>query len=177
MSRVDGTPWKGVRGAPLDRFFRHVVQADSGCWNWTGAVTDGYGRFQAGDQRVVIAHRWPYEQLVAEIPAGLQLDHLCLNTTCVNVFEHLDPVPPRVNVQRAPAHHGSKTHCPQGHPYDEANTRAYRGRRHCLTCRRSRVPHPDRHGTTSNYTYGCRCEPCRAAVRAYDAKRRERVSA
>ena len=29
-----------------------------------------------------------------------------------------------------------KTHCPQGHPYDEANTRVYQGRRYCKACHR-----------------------------------------
>lgn len=30
-----------------------------------------------------------------------------------------------------------KTHCPQGHPYDEENTGMHRGRRRCLTCHRA----------------------------------------
>ncbi len=32
----------------------------------------------------------------------------------------------------------SKTHCPQGHPYDEANTRLKGNRRICKTCHRNR---------------------------------------
>jgi hypothetical protein len=31
-------------------------------------------------------------------------------------------------------HHRDKTACPQGHPYDEQNTRWYRGRRYCKAC-------------------------------------------
>jgi hypothetical protein len=31
------------------------------------------------------------------------------------------------------------THCPQGHPYDEANTRMYEGRRYCRACARERA--------------------------------------
>jgi len=30
----------------------------------------------------------------------------------------------------------AKTHCPRGHPYDEANTIYRDGRRFCLECRR-----------------------------------------
>ncbi len=30
------------------------------------------------------------------------------------------------------------THCPQGHPYDEANTRWYRNSRYCKACHRAR---------------------------------------
>ncbi|MFJ4926840.1 HNH endonuclease [Streptomyces sp. NPDC088736] len=32
-----------------------------------------------------------------------------------------------------------KTACPQGHPYDEANTYLYKGQRQCKTCRKQRV--------------------------------------
>jgi hypothetical protein len=30
----------------------------------------------------------------------------------------------------------NKTHCPQGHAYDEANTQMYQGRRYCRACNR-----------------------------------------
>lgn len=39
----------------------------------------------------------------------------------------------RMGVPRA-----EKTHCPQGHPYDEANTYRSNGHRQCRTCRRQR---------------------------------------
>lgn len=32
----------------------------------------------------------------------------------------------------------SKTHCPQGHPYDDINTKWYQGRRYCRACKRAR---------------------------------------
>lgn len=32
----------------------------------------------------------------------------------------------------------ARTHCAQGHPYDEANTYLYAGRRHCKTCMQNR---------------------------------------
>lgn len=35
-------------------------------------------------------------------------------------------------------HNVAKTHCPAGHPYDEANTRIYDGRRFCRQCVRDR---------------------------------------
>ena len=31
-------------------------------------------------------------------------------------------------------HHAKKTHCPQGHEYDEANTYRWRTSRYCRTC-------------------------------------------
>lgn len=176
MTRIDGTRWRGTRGAPLDRFFRHVV-ADGDCWTWTGAVSNGYGRFQARSGRCVIAHRWIYQQLVGDVPEGLHLDHLCRNTVCVNPY-HLDPVPPLVNVQRSEGNN-SKTHCPQGHAYDEANTDRRSGRRFCRACRADRVNHirPEQHGTVTGYVYGCRCDGCKRAQRAYDAERRARKAA
>lgn len=35
------------------------------------------------------------------------------------------------------SHQRSRTHCPQGHPYDEINTYHYRGGRYCKTCARN----------------------------------------
>ncbi len=34
---------------------------------------------------------------------------------------------------------GEKTHCPQGHPYDAANTYIWRGRRICRACRDAHI--------------------------------------
>lgn len=36
--------------------------------------------------------------------------------------------------RNAPVGQRHRTHCPLGHPYDAANTRYYRGRRHCRKC-------------------------------------------
>lgn len=160
----------------MERFFRHV-QANGDCWEWTGARdANGYGRFTPVSRTSVITHRWLYEQMVAEIPAGLQLDHLCRNHWCVNVYDHLDPVTPLINSQRSFGH-GSKTHCPLGHAYEAANTYVASGRRHCRACKTLRQPITGRHGTTTNYTYGCRCEPCREAARAYRLDYRSRRAA
>lgn len=38
--------------------------------------------------------------------------------------------------------HAKKTHCPSGHPYDEENTRHYRGGRYCRACQRCRSKKP-----------------------------------
>jgi len=35
-------------------------------------------------------------------------------------------------------HHTRKTHCPKGHPYDEANTYRAAGRRYCRACMAAR---------------------------------------
>lgn len=41
----------------------------------------------------------------------------------------------RIDTVRHGTHrHSKKTHCPQGHRYDESNTRTYRGGRYCRAC-------------------------------------------
>lgn len=131
--------------SPLQRFFRFVVQ-DGDCWRWLGSNDGrkGYGRFTDEAGRTVSAHRWIYAQLVADIPDGLQIDHLCGNPWCVNAYEHMEPVPSVVNTARAERHFGRKTHCPKGHVYDNENTRytaTPRGGvgRSCRACNREYV--------------------------------------
>lgn len=120
-----------------ERFFGRVDVGD--CWEWTGSRSNGYGYFAPppGD-RAVGAHRWAYEHLIGAVPDGCQLDHLCRNRACVNP-DHLEPVIQRTNILRGAspaARNAAKTHCPQGHPYDETNTYRSPGRsaRYCRTC-------------------------------------------
>lgn len=103
--RVNGNTFR-YRDLPRDEWFwaRLTLSAD-GCWIWGGAIDeDGYGVYTPergqGQWR---AHRWSYEFLIGEIPAGLELDHLCFTKPCVNPY-HLDPVTSLVNNQRRDAH-------------------------------------------------------------------------
>ena len=94
----DGSP-SPRRPSPLDRFLAKV-QLSLLCWEWLGAVgSSGYGVFWAGPG-LRLAHRYAYEALVGPIPDGLDLDHLCGNTCCVNPA-HLEPVTHAENVRRA----------------------------------------------------------------------------
>jgi hypothetical protein len=97
------------------------------------------------------AHRVAYELLIGAVPNDLTLDHLCHtrdaacpggrtcpHRRCVNPA-HLEPVSGRVNRLRGrspAAANVHKTHCPKGHPYDEANTyvNPAHGGRVCRTC-------------------------------------------
>lgn len=113
------------------------------CWEWTGAKTSGgYGHFWVNPVRVV-CHRYAYEQLVGQIPEGLQLDHLCRNRACVNP-NHLEPVTQQVNILRGfsiATSNRLKTHCPKGHPYSAENTYIHpkNNGRICRTCARERT--------------------------------------
>lgn len=84
---------KGQHGfcTPLCRFWFKVARSD-GCWEWRGARNQaaGYGRFDANGTRY-LAHRYAYELLRGPIPHGMQLDHLCRNTMCVNP-DHVEVV-------------------------------------------------------------------------------------
>lgn len=121
-----------------ERFWSKVDKSGD-CWVWTACrIHFGYGQFYVSPQRRhVRAHRYAYELLVGPIPDGLVLDHLCSNPPCVNPA-HLEPVRQRENVMRSRSHvatNPGKTHCPKGHPYDEANTYVRpNGKRDCRTC-------------------------------------------
>lgn len=119
--------------------FWNLVRSGSAteCWLWQGFLSHqgkGYGCFTI-KRYVIGAHRFAYELTYGPIAPGLQIDHLCRNKACVNPA-HLEPVTALINRRRGRNFNLEKTHCPAGHPYDEANTTANRHGRHCRTCAR-----------------------------------------
>lgn len=186
-----------MNAADIERFWSKVDKSGE-CWEWTGGRSrDGYGHFHLGG-RTLLAHRVSHELIIGTIPDGLHIDHLCRNPPCVRP-EHIEPVTPRINNLRGvglPALNASKTHCPQGHPYDQENTLPTpSGGRACRTCSRARFrawwakqpPGPGRqikthcpsgHPYDGENTYvtpdGKRaCRICRRAHgRTYDRRRR-----
>jgi hypothetical protein len=148
----DPTATTVIVGDDEARFWSHVGKngpiperrPDLGpCWVWTGAVDrKGYAIWWADGVKCV-ASRWAYGHFVGPvIPAELQADHLCFNTSCVNFETHLEPVTPQENNRRSTspsAANVQKTHCTQGHEYDEANTYVIRtGGRRCRRCNADR---------------------------------------
>lgn len=126
-----------------ERFWTQVDKADT-CWIWRGRTRSGYGLFSwgpRGDVKSTGAHRYAYAAVKGEIPEGLVLDHLCRVPLCVNP-DHLEPVTRGENVLRGigpSAKARDKTHCPQGHAYNKANTRYSKdGHRACRACDRDK---------------------------------------
>lgn len=127
-----------IRGNDEARFFSYVDQRPNGCWLWTGGRNGPYGKFNVAG-RTVGAHVFSYELEHGPVPVDLQLDHFrCDTPLCVHP-DHVRPTTARENSLRSsspPALNLAKTRCPKDHPYDEANTRWYRGGRHCRACSR-----------------------------------------
>jgi hypothetical protein len=106
----------------------------SQCWYWTGGVTArGYGGFWMN--RMCSAHRVAYEFCVGPIPAGFDVDHLCVHRRCVRP-SHLEAVTRLEHTHRGNALAAvniRKTACPKGHPYDGVSPT---GSRTCSICAR-----------------------------------------
>lgn len=134
---LDGRPRQQITPANDPFWARVEADAVDACWLWTGGQTkNGYGRF-ARDKVEVYVHRYAYEQLVGEIPVGLELDHLCHVRNCVNPA-HLEPVTHAVNTARMVTHN-RRIACPMGHPMEGDNVVMDGTTRRCRTCRTART--------------------------------------
>jgi len=99
------------------------------CWIWTSYITEkGYGRITLKNNKKVYVHRHVYELTNGLIPEELELDHLCRVRNCCNP-NHLRLVTSKENSTAAGSQvffngkeHSAKTHCPQGHIYNQENT-------------------------------------------------------
>lgn len=128
-----------ARGTPLERLTSRYTEDDNGCWVWNGAISAGkYGSLYY-QGRMQKAHRVAWVLYRGEIPAGLDLDHLCRNTKCCNP-DHLEPVTRSENLKRSPLmdRRSSLTHCKRGHEFTPENTILRNGGtwRACRECQR-----------------------------------------
>lgn len=107
----------------FENFAKKVVYLGE-CWLWVGAVNGrsptkmNYGQFRDANGRRCPAHRFAYELFIGPIPHGLDVDHLCRQSLCVNPW-HLEPVTRQENLLRGlhivPCQHGlrARDHCDQ----------------------------------------------------------------
>lgn len=120
-------------------FWRKVNKTES-CWLWTGRLRyDGYAQYTWNDSQKVChttaGHRAAWAMTNGDIPAGMQLDHLCRVRNCVNP-DHLEIVTLKVNTLRsanAAATNAQKDVCLRGHAFDKVTVG---NTRYCGECNR-----------------------------------------
>lgn len=126
------------------RLMSKIFITENGCWQWTGAIfKKKYGNYaqirmgRRGFSKNTKAHRVSYELFVGTVPDGLELDHLCHNTLCINPA-HLEPVTHAENMKRRKD--SGLEYCKHGHKYTNETTyiRLDNGRRECKICRKLR---------------------------------------
>lgn len=102
---------------------------DNGCWIWqlTKCANGRYG-YVRYHHRMRLAHIVYYIEKYGPIPVGMELDHTCRNTLCVNP-DHLEPVTHEENIRR---HHSYK--CKNGHIRTPENSIKTKTGVKCKTC-------------------------------------------
>jgi hypothetical protein len=118
-----------------------AIEPNSGCWLWTGAITEGYARAYKRSHPMtasISVHKFVYELF---FPPVKELHHICETKCCVNP-KHLQPVTRSEHRMLSPSRYRNITHCINGHPFSEENTYLVKnshhphGARKCKTCAR-----------------------------------------
>lgn len=105
------------------------------CLLFAGSINgDGYGVIQVktdGKWSSRNIHRIIYQNAYGDIPAGLVIDHICRNRSCINL-NHLQAISNAENLRLGKLR---LTHCKQGHAYTPENTYIRtNGARRCKAC-------------------------------------------
>ena len=127
-----------------ERFWEHVKKpgdgGEDGCWEWQGALRNGYGHFWISDEYPYYrqAHRVSWELAHGPISEEVVLCHKCDNPPCVRP-DHLFPGTRGDNRRDAQYKgrlgNGLRTHCRNGHELPKGV-----GMGRCEICRALAIP-------------------------------------
>ena len=119
-----------------------LVRMPNGCLEWTeDTYRRGYGRISFNGKSVR-THRLAWELANGPIPEGIYICHRCDNPPCCDVTHLFMGTPAEnhadmITKGRYVSNQAARTHCPQGHEYDEANTYTWSGHRCCRACHKA----------------------------------------
>lgn len=127
----------------MHRFYKHVeVITETGCWIWMSRVEHGYGLYNLGKKKPMLAHRFSYALHDGELLRGYELHHKCEVRCCVNP-DHLEQITRKEhnrigNTPSAVFHRLGR--CKRGHELTLDNTIHYpkTGRKFCRECTQMR---------------------------------------
>ena len=125
----------------IQRFLEKINVVDSGCWEWTGGKSRGYGQINING-KMIKSHRFIYEYYHGQICPDLVIHHLCYNRACCEIA-HLEERTQKENTldidsSTPSAINSRKTHCKHGHEFTPENTYVHptKGKRDCRMCHR-----------------------------------------
>jgi len=137
------TLWRAARGSRVlcqecvrlpDDILRRIEVNAAACWIWRGGVTiDGLPSYRCRHR-----HRWGGTSLVHRITYTVLLRYSDpLPRTALLVPECGERLSARPEHLRVTTHaQAAKTHCLNGHEFNEVNTYTWHGKRRCRVCDR-----------------------------------------
>lgn len=122
-----------------ERFWlKCLPEPNSGCWLWVAARSHRkyYGAIRPEAGLSGFAHKYAYQLCIGDVPAELELDHICNVSLCVNP-NHLRAITHLENL--AKKQYKLVSHCKRGHVRSPSTTENYGNGAACTECRRERV--------------------------------------